>query len=97
MTKDEQERAWEEGSFTRKETLELILPLVISSSTLIKSVNQLGKAMVDSPGLDNNASALKSLALASDAMEQLQEFQTKFKELTADISGVDGDSNAPET
>jgi len=85
MDKAEKERLdkeWEEEKVSRAEMLELMLPLVLSSSSLIKSVNILGRAMLDSGDNELLVAGARSLALADDAMKDLREFHVEFKRIS---------------
>ncbi|MFJ5538578.1 hypothetical protein [Vreelandella titanicae] len=87
MNSDEKERLdkeWEDEKVSRAEMLELMLPLVLSSSNLIKSVNILGKALLESGDNELLVAGAKSLNLADDAMKELREFHVQFKRISGD-------------
>lgn len=91
--KERQDKVWEEEKVSRAEMLELILPLVLSSSNLIKSVNILGKALLESGDNELLVAGAKSLNLADDAMKELREFHVQFKRISGDEAqggGKDG-------
>ena len=94
--KERQDKEWEEEKVGRAEMLELMLPLLLSSSNLIKSVNLLGRAMLDSGDNDLLVAGAKSLALADDAMKELREFHVEFKRISGQGEREGGEDGAQD-
>lgn len=90
---DEKEKAWESAPVTRGEMMELILPLVLSSAAITKSVSALGLSLVDSEDPELKIAAIKSLHLSDDAKKHLRELQSLLKEIVAEPGEGNGSSS----